>query len=379
MISLGNGLRRACAGLAGMLLLGACAHPARPIAPVAADTVTYSAAISAARQEQLLMNIVRLRYNDPVSFVDVQQLTTTETALVRGDLSSAIALGGQSFDEILNGAAAAELTSQPTIAYSALRGGDYAQQLLQPLPPATIFLMSQSGWSVERLMLCCLARIGDLDNARAAAGPTPSSLPDNTDFRNLARLMRAMQEQGNLLVQVIDTGEAAAGASRVVIKWRRSAAHGEELANLFRTHWVTDVQEISGDRYVAEISTRGNELGDYSARGRSLLGVLSAVSQSVHVPAEHADIARRSDAAGSVPAPCLAPGGWHDVNGGFFAVASSKDKPDTASVAVQYRGYWFYIDDRCHDAKATLNLIDHLYALQAGISNDTTTLFLLGG
>lgn len=374
-----NAMGRVVAGLVGALLLGACAHPVRPVAPVAADTVTYSAAISKARQEQLLMNIVRLRYNDPVSFVDVQQLTTQETALVRGDLASAVALGGQSFDEVLHGAGAAELTSQPTVVYSALRGGEYARQLLQPLPPATIFLMSQSGWSVERLMLCCLARIGDLDNARAAAGPTPHATPDNADFRRVARLMRAMQEQGNLLVQVIDAEDSDSSAARVVLKWRRSTEHGEQLAELFRRHWVTHVEAIEGDRYVAEISTRGNRLGDYSARGRSLLGVLSALSQSVHVPAEHAGISRHSQDRPAAARACGAPGGWHEVNGGFFAVESSKEEPVSAAVAVTYRGYWFYVDDRCHDAKATLNLVDHLYALQAGMSGGPTTLFLLGG
>ncbi|CAN0494872.1 unnamed protein product, partial [Scytosiphon promiscuus] len=77
--------------------------------------------------------------------------------------------------------------------------------------------------------------------------------------------------------------------------------------------------------------------------------------------------------------PCRAPGGWHDVNGGLFAVQSAAARPTTATIAVEYRDYWFYVDDRCHDAKETLNLLDHLYALQAGISSDATTLLLLGG
>ena len=67
------------------------------------------------------------------------------------------------------------------------------------------------------------------------------------------------------------------------------------------------------------------------------------------------------------------------MNGGLFAVQSAAARPTTATIAVEYRDYWFYVDDRCHDAKETLNLLDHLYALQAGISSDATTLLLLGG
>ncbi|CAN0404359.1 unnamed protein product, partial [Scytosiphon promiscuus] len=283
--------------LASLAVLSACAHPNRPVSPIESDTLAYSSAISDARQEQLLMNIVRLRYNDPVTFVDAERITTTENTQINGMLASALALGGQNLDEVLNGNVGTNMSSQPSIAYSALRGSDYAQQILQPLPPATIFLMSQSGWSVERLMLCCVSRIGDLENARAAAGPTPPVMPDNTRFRELAALMRSLQERGQLMVQVVDpdTSETDGdGKPRVILKWDRTSELGQQLADFFRRYWVSDVSVIPGDRYITEISTRGNALGDYAARGRSLLGVLSALSQSVHVPEAHRDIARAS-------------------------------------------------------------------------------------
>jgi len=369
--------------LASLAVLSACAHPNRPVSPIESDTLAYSSAISDARQEQLLMNIVRLRYNDPVTFVDAERITTTENTQISGMLASALALGGQNLDEVLNGNVGTNMSSQPSIAYSALRGSDYAQQILQPLPPATIFLMSQSGWSVERLMLCCVSRIGDLENARAAAGPTPPVMPDNTRFRELAALMRSLQERGQLMVQVVDpdTSETDGdGKPRVILKWDRTSELGQQLADFFRRYWVSDVSVIPGDRYITEISTRGNALGDYAARGRSLLGVLSALSQSVHVPEAHRDIARASQPVLEYSDdPCRAPGGWHDVNGGLIAVQSAAARPTTATIAVEYRDYWFYVDDRCHDAKETLNLLDHLYALQAGISSDATTLLLLGG
>ena len=369
--------------LASLAVLSACAHPNRPVSPIESDTLAYSSAISDARQEQLLMYIVRLRYNDPVTFVDAERITTTENTQINGMLASALALGGQNLDEVLNGNVGTNMSSQPSIAYSALRGSDYAQQILQPLPPATIFLMSQSGWSVERLMLCCVSRIGDLENARAAAGPTPPVMPDNTRFRGLAALMRSLQERGQLMVQVVDpdTSETDGdGKPRVILKWDRTSELGQQLADFFRRYWVSDVSVIPGDRYITEISTRGNALGDYAARGRSLLGVLSALSQSVHVPEAHRDIARASQPVLEYSDdPCRAPGGWHDVNGGLFAVQSAAARPTTATIAVEYRDYWFYVDDRCHDAKETLNLLDHLYALQAGISSDATTLLLLGG
>ena len=86
--------------LASLAVLSACAHPNRPVSPIESDTLAYSSAISDARQEQLLMNIVRLRYNDPVTFVDAERITTTENTQINGMLASALALGGQNLDRL---------------------------------------------------------------------------------------------------------------------------------------------------------------------------------------------------------------------------------------------------------------------------------------
>ncbi|OZB13093.1 MAG: hypothetical protein B7X53_16805, partial [Hyphomonas sp. 34-62-18] len=146
-------------------LLGACATP-RATAPVSQDMLAYSNEIATAQQRQLLLNIVKLRYNDPVSFVEVQTLTTEDFSGRAGGIASAIGLDDGPFNEVLAGDFGMQRSQTPTAVYNVLRGGAYAQQLLQPVAPESIFLLSQSGWSVERLMLCCVARIGDVDNAR---------------------------------------------------------------------------------------------------------------------------------------------------------------------------------------------------------------------
>ena len=50
---------------------------------------------------------------------------------------------------------------------------------------------------------------------------------------------------------------------------------------------------------------------------------------------------------------------WQQVMGGLFRVCSvkSKKKPDCAQVAVQYKGYWYYIDERDRDTKSTFALL----------------------
>ncbi|MEE9381621.1 MAG: hypothetical protein V3V03_09455 [Hyphomonadaceae bacterium] len=371
-------------------MLSACVS-ARPATPLAADTLVYSDNLARARQEQLLLNIVKLRYNDPVSFIEVDKLTTTDTTVVSGGLGSALGLDDGPFTEVLSGNVGTSRVHSPQIVYNALKGEAYATQLLRPLSAASVFLMSQSGWSVERLLLCCIARIGDVENARAAAGPTPTELPDNSEYRALAAHLRALQQTSGLIVQVVEgEGEDDDATPQVVMKWRVDTEAGRAAADLFTQHRIGKLEPLSNNRVMAVISASGDEIGDFSVRGRSLLGILSALSQTVRVPTEHAalTVQTRDDRAltermarNDTAHACRAAGPWPRVIGDYFAVNSSKDRPDSAAVAVPYRGYWFYVDDRCRSAKATLDLIGHLYALQAGVSgaDGSQSIFLLGG
>ena len=48
---------------------------------------------------------------------------------------------------------------------------------------------------------------------------------------------------------------------------------------------------------------------------------------------------------------------WADVTGDLLLVQHSSHKPTCAAVAVKYRGYWFYIDDRDVLSKRTFALV----------------------
>jgi hypothetical protein len=95
---------------------------------------------------------------------------------------------------------------------------------------------------------------------------------------------------------------------------------------------------------------------------RSLLGTMYYLSQGVHVPSQH-------QADGLVTTTYddwNCPFDWTALLGDLFQVCSQKKKPKCAAVAIQYRGYWFYIDDRDHDSKATFTLLLGMFELQAG-------------
>lgn len=95
---------------------------------------------------------------------------------------------------------------------------------------------------------------------------------------------------------------------------------------------------------------------------RSLLQVLFFVANGVDVPLPQA----ASGVAPQTAGPDGAPFDWDQVTRGLFKVycAEGKHPPACAHVAVRFKGYWFYIDERDRDTKATFALLVELSRLQ---------------
>lgn len=111
--------------------------------------------------------------------------------------------------------------------------------------------------------------------------------------------------------------------------------------------------------------------------------MLAALSHTVDVPPEHTGLVMQTQggAPGTARTACSAGQPSSDVIGDYFTVNWSREKPQGASVAVPYRGVWFFVDDNCRHSKSASDLIGHLYALQAGLNGAGTgdALLLIGG
>ena len=88
---------------------------------------------------------------------------------------------------------------------------------------------------------------------------------------------------------------------------------------------------------------------------RSILHVMSTMAAQVEVPAE--------DVAEGRATPGFAAGDDGDQGRGLLRIQSSADEPDDASVAVKYRGRWFWIDDRDLRSKRSFAFMLLLFTL----------------
>lgn len=347
--------------LSVVALLPACASNFGPSA-VREERPNYNREIVRSHDEQMLLNLVRLRYRDTPLFVELTSVVTSYTFDRNLSLGTRV-FGGRTADEYTAGAGMV-IGNRPTITYLPLQGEEFAMRMLTPLPLESIMLFSQTGWSIERLVMLCVQRMNDIENASSATGPTPAVAPDFRQFRELAARLRRLS-LANLFGMHWGAVDAATPTGQPGFRirfWLHDPADpGDPLAADVAA--VREALDLSPDReeYTMTPFTYRHPPNEVGVRGRSLLGMLYFLSQSVEPPAEHV-------AAGLVTVTRNAQGqpfDWSLLLGDTMRIRASKTKPDKAFAAVPHRDWWFYIADDDLTSKSTMSLLHFLFSLQS--------------
>lgn len=322
----------------------------------------YNKQFMRSQNEQLLLNLVRLRYNETPLFLELSTIVTQYTAGNSADLTAFLDMNQASgvkpsFETRKTLGLGMDWSERPTVTYTPLQGEDFARQILTPVDPSTIVLLSQSGWSISRLLLLCVQRMNGLENAVTAAGPTPSDVPEYKKFQDLSVSLRDLQKAGLLAV---DVSEEDGKESVHMLLPPASAEKKAYRTERDETLNMLGINPSQTDVKVSSSIYKSRE-GELSLNTRSLLGILFFLSQSVQTPQAHQKenlVTVTRDSNGSVF-------DWSDVLGPLMEIRSSSDKPDNAFVSVPYRDYWFYIQDTDLNSKATFSLLNYLFALQS--------------
>lgn len=322
--------------------------------------LNYNVAIARSADEQLLLNLVRLKYRDTPLFLEVTSVSTQYV------MSYGVSASGSLTDPLDRDAGASlGFVEKPTVQYAPLQGGKFVTQILSPISLETLALLAQSGWSTERILRLCIQDMGPLENAATASGPTPEIAPKYRAFREAAAVIRQLQQH-----RALELGVATEGDRRkLVMHLTEDAQSDAERVKLFALLGVpAPVTEL-----VFSEGFGGGANGDLRIQTRSLMGVLYYLSQNVQVPERH----RKNGLVTNTVTDSGAPFDWAEVLGDLFTVRSQWTEPKNANVKVNYRGTWFYIDDRDLATKSTFGMLGQLFFLQAGeIRNMTPALTL---
>ena len=124
------------------------------------DQVDYADAMSRGAARLALLNIVKLRYQDVITFVGANQVVAGY------QLQGQINLSGQLSHADSSGTLGAQGTfsNNPTITYSPVTGGDFETLLLTPIPPLDLFALANSGVSTSLVLSVGLQQFNGVSN-----------------------------------------------------------------------------------------------------------------------------------------------------------------------------------------------------------------------
>ena len=331
--------------LASAAMFAGCAH----LGPktVAVDRFDYSSAIADSWKQQTLLNIVKLRYMDLPVFVDVASIVagySLQTGVtVNGIVSSKNAIQGD-YGSI---GGQAIYTDRPTITYVPLTGEKFLRGLITPIDPKNIFFMLQAGYAADFILGLTVESLNGVRNRSTAGGAVREADPE---FVRALQLIREEQAAGAIGMRIEE--DKAKGATGVLFFRRDDVSadiveKGAEIRRLLKLPAETQ-------RFVLTYAPGRGADNELAVNSRSMLQIMGAFSSYVDVPEAHLKERR------ALPAfEHTAPESRQDK----VRVHSGKDKPANAYAAVQYRDYWFWIDDGDWQAKRALTAVMFFFTL----------------
>ncbi len=294
--------------------------------------VDYNSAVQRFNGEQLLLNLVRLRYNETPLFLRVDSVES------QGEF---IGPTGQNAPK------------SPLFTYTPVQGQKFARKVLAPISINNIALLFQSGCSFKRLLHLCARQINGVKNSLGVSGPTPEYAPGYKHFTRIAELFQILQKRG--LIDMVSEKKKADGA-QISLHLQKQALTMEKTIEL------TGLMDLTPKPYYKlSANPAAKDPGAITLQTRSIFGVLRYLSHCVKVPAE-------DEKQGKVAQTRTYPDGsfdWSKAVNEIMQIHTSTAPPENSSVAVKHRGNWFFINDTDMDSKSTFTLLAQLFALQS--------------
>tara|TARA_B110000003_G_scaffold276376_1_gene322511 strand:- start:73 stop:1173 length:1101 start_codon:yes stop_codon:yes gene_type:complete len=313
----------------------------------------YNKVLANTNDEEMLLNLVRRRYADSIAILEVNSVSTSLEWKRSGGLIANIFEGTD--NDNLGIRSDGSYSEKPTITYLPLQGSDYVRNVLSPIQPEIILLLTRSGWSIERLLRLTANKINGINNASEASGPTPAFEPTFKEFKELANIFYQLQQKNIISFGYQDEGEN----NNLALLIRQNYSKSKEVKSLMAA------LKLDTPKAIIPLTTdfsSGTEGENIEINLRSLAGIQFFLSHGVLIPPD--DITNNR-----VKVTKTKNGqnfNWQNILSDLFVVYSQTENPTNASVKVKYRGNWFFIKDNDMESKYTLMLLNQISALQSG-------------
>jgi hypothetical protein len=310
---------------------------------VARDRLDYTSAVSESWKRQTLLNLVKLRYADAPVFLDVESIISQYG--VQTQLEFELGWFSLPSGDSQTVTGTGTYAERPTVTYAPLLGAKFTRSLMTPIPPAALFSLIQANWPASFLFRLCVQAVNGIYNRSAAAIRARVGDPD---FYAVVEALQRIQQAGGMGLRV----EGTKGESLVVFQ-RRVDEATEADRQLIRQKLGLNPDAKEFHLAFGAVAANDREIAVLT---RSMLEIMVELAAGIDVPEAHV-----AEKRVLLPPPAATEEEARLTS--LLQVSSSGARPADAYVAVPYRGYWFWIDDRDFPSKRMFSLIMVLFTL----------------
>jgi len=373
----------------------------------------YNDAVRKTLDEQMLANLVRIRYLESPIFLQVSSLNTNFSVGGNAGVSGTAVSGG---DNSVGGSLGGTYSESPTISFSMPESQKYYGRLLAPLSAKQVTSLVLGGFDSELVFQTAVRGVNGLQNVNAEFDGSAEESVSYARFREALALIKKLRSEGIVdlelggketfwsspvavnatsdLSQVLMLGAASYAMSNdaEIVRYpdgtwqthryekhmalRFSPASSDspdalrlkELLALKVDHYnfsIVESEMVNAEKARGILGQSPGALDpsvvwvEIGMRGRSMMEILQVASKEVQVPAE--DIARGTATANQAPEMQSSTGAPD-----WLVIKSSDKAPENSSLSIEYRGNWFYVDDTDLKSRETFAMLTALFAVVGG-------------
>lgn len=333
-----------------LLLLAATGCSSVGPAVIQRDRGDYLTSVADSWKEQTLLNVVRLRYADAPTFLDVSSVVSSYA--IQGQLSAGGIINSNMtnvapWNTVTAGAGVTYL-DRPTISYTPLSGDKFAKSFLRPIPPAGIFQLVQAGYPADFVLQVTVRSLNGIKNQGSSGGQMQQADPE---FYPILEALRRLQ-----LAQVTSLRLEKRGPDEVghlMLARGRSPQVNQDLK------FVSDTLNLrpgkDGELTITFGAVPRNDK-ELAVLSRSMAEIFIELASGIEVPPEH--VAGRR----TVPSVRLASAG-NPRDRPLVRILSGPVPPSGPFSAVRYRDTWYWIDDGDIASKRVFTLLMLFFSL----------------
>jgi hypothetical protein len=286
----------------------------------------YNEVLGRTEAQQALLNIVRIRYGEPPTMLSVASITAN--AKIHAEAGVELGFGPDSNyrGNLVPFSGGYYYEENPTISYVPVQGAQSLRQMMAPVPLDMIVSALGSAVNPAPVLNMLVRRINDIRNSDFM--PDGAAQPD-ARFPAVVGLIAKLDQYGELAWV-----EAPGKTDRysIVVSGYAPQHLGEvrQLLQMLDTSHDADGHPVVLD---VELGAGGTQAGKVAIDTRSVQELVMLLASAIQVPSDDLQAGR---------AVTFPPVGRM---GSALHIRRAADRPKQASVAVPYRGHWYYIDD----------------------------------